>query len=151
MLAQALTAEFAAVQMSALLDSLQGGELLRRLEELQRQIEGQASSHQTAIASSIAVTTGLSVGYVVWLVRGGLLLSSLLSTMPAWQMIDPLPVLSSGRGGAGDDDEDDEEVERMFADRAGRRVRTGAAVPPSAADMPNSVTPASAAAHTAYP
>ncbi len=154
-LAQALTAEFGALQMSALVDSLNGGELLRRLEELQRQIEGQASSHQTAIASSIAVTTGLSVGYVVWLVRGGLLLSSLLSTMPAWQMIDPLPVLSSGRGGAarGDDEqeEDDEEVERMFSDRRRPPAALDPIAPQSAALMPITSMTSPAAGQAAHP
>ncbi|WP_418315025.1 VCBS domain-containing protein [Piscinibacter sakaiensis] len=131
-LAQALNPEFGSVEMSALLSSLQGGELLRRFDELQQQIQSLANGHQTAIASSIAVTTGLSVGYVVWLVRGGLLLSSLLSSMPAWQMIDPLPVLSSGRGAAGGaDDDDDEDVERMFAKdrRVGAPARHAAPEP----------------------
>jgi hypothetical protein len=36
----------------------------------------------------------MSVGYVVWLFRGGLLLGSLLSSLPAWHVIDPLPVLA---------------------------------------------------------
>jgi hypothetical protein len=50
----------------------------------------------------------LSVGYLVWLVRGGILLSSLLSALPAWRMLDPLPVLA--RVG---DDEDDEDVNTL--------------------------------------
>jgi hypothetical protein len=29
----------------------------------------------------------------VWLLRGGMLLASLLSSMPAWQFLDPLPIL----------------------------------------------------------
>jgi hypothetical protein len=63
------------------------------------------------VGSSAVVTTGLSVGYVVWLARGGMLLASLLSSMPAWRAIDPLPVLASFR----DDDEDEADDESLDA------------------------------------
>jgi hypothetical protein len=59
-------------------------------------------------AAAAAVGLSFSVGYVVWLVRGGILLSSLLSSLPAWRMLDPLPVLA--RVG---DDEDDEDVDTV--------------------------------------
>ena len=42
---------------------------------------------------------------MIWLIRGGVLLSSVLSSLPAWRMVDPLPVL--GRL----DDEDEEAFE----------------------------------------
>jgi hypothetical protein len=38
---------------------------------------------------------GASAAYVLWMLRGGSLLSSLLSILPAWQSIDPLPVLDN--------------------------------------------------------
>jgi len=40
---------------------------------------------------------------VIWLIRGGALVGSMLSAMPAWQMIDPLPVLHRGGGRCGSD------------------------------------------------
>ena len=43
------------------------------------------------------LSTGLSVGYVLWLGRGGVLLASLLSALPAWSTLDPLPVLAQVR------------------------------------------------------
>ncbi len=49
------------------------------------------------VTSTVALSTGLSVGYVVWLLRGGLLLTSFLSSLPAWHLIDPWPVLSRSR------------------------------------------------------
>ena len=50
---------------------------------------------ETAVAgSSLSIAAGLSVGYALLLTRGGLLLASLVSSMPAWRLIDPLPVLS---------------------------------------------------------
>ena len=42
---------------------------------------------------------------MLWLVRGGVLLSSLLSSLPAWRALDPLPVLA--KGGRREDEEDD--------------------------------------------
>ena len=41
---------------------------------------------------------------------GGLLITSLLSSLPAWRYVDPLPVLGRLRG---DDDEDDESLESI--------------------------------------
>ncbi len=117
-LAQAVVADFGSLQLTPLMQTLQSSDVLRKLEEIQRLIEEQTSGHQTAVASSIALTTGLSVGYVIWLVRGGLLLSSVLSAMPAWQMIDPLPVLTRSRGRDDDDDEGGEDVEKLFGRRA---------------------------------
>jgi hypothetical protein len=55
----------------------------------------------------------LSVGYVVWLLRGGALLSTFLSSLPAWRFIDPLPVL--GRMEDGDDDDEDDSLEALVA------------------------------------
>ena len=47
------------------------------------------------IGSSAVVSTSLSVGTVIWALRGGSLLTAFLSAMPAWQAFDPLPVLQS--------------------------------------------------------
>jgi hypothetical protein len=59
-------------------------------------------------AGSIAVGSfGLTVGYVLWLLRGGALLASLLSSMPAWRLLDPLPVLGRVEDEEAEDDEDD--------------------------------------------
>jgi hypothetical protein len=63
---------------------------------------------RTLVASSVAISTSLSIGYVVWLARGGVLLTSLLASMPAWRSIDPLPVLARvDARGQDDGDEDD--------------------------------------------
>ena len=37
--------------------------------------------------------SSLSVGYVMWVLRGSYLVGSLLSSMPVWRIVDPLPVL----------------------------------------------------------
>src|SRR5262249_41781906 len=62
------------------------------------------------VSGSIAVGGfGLTVGYVLWLLRGGALLASLLSSLPAWRLIDPLPVLSRV-----DEEEDGDEDQDAF-------------------------------------
>jgi hypothetical protein len=90
--------------------------LRNSLDALREQLQNDGVERRHLVASSIAVSTGLSVGYVIWLVRGGALIGSMLSAMPAWQMIDPLPVLARGRGGQHRDDDggDDADVENFF-------------------------------------
>ena len=56
-----------------------------------------------AIGTSAVTTATLSVGYVIWLIRGGTLLTSFVSVMPAWTSFDPLPIVKSAN------EEDDSE------------------------------------------
>ncbi|MGI9324712.1 MAG: hypothetical protein ACR2PZ_05795, partial [Pseudomonadales bacterium] len=51
--------------------------------------------------------------YVVWLVRGGVVLSSVLSSLPAWRLIDPLPVLATVLSNS-QDEEDEESLASML-------------------------------------
>ncbi|MGI9516708.1 MAG: Ig-like domain-containing protein, partial [Pirellulaceae bacterium] len=69
------------------------------------------------IAAAASLTGVLTVGYVLWMARGGMLVASLVSSMPAWQSFDPLPILQYS---AGDDDADaeDDSIEALL-DRAG--------------------------------
>jgi hypothetical protein len=75
------------------------------LNELRDEVAVDNLLKQTVIGSSMVVSTSLSIGYVIWLIRGGVLLSSVLSSLPAWQVMDPLPVLGFI------DDEDEENME----------------------------------------
>jgi Domain of unknown function (DUF4347)/Cadherin-like len=62
---------------------------------------------RAVVASTMALSSGVSLGYVFWLLRGGVLLSSLLASLPAWRMIDPLPILANLNGRSNNDGEDD--------------------------------------------
>ncbi len=75
---------------------------IKELNQLREHVTTDAAVTHNIVGASVAVGTGLSIGYVLWLLRGGVLLGSLLSTLPAWRFIDPLPVL--GRLDEGDDD-----------------------------------------------
>ncbi|MES9927270.1 MAG: Ig-like domain-containing protein, partial [Candidatus Thiodiazotropha sp. 6PDIVS] len=63
-------------------------------------------------------TVTLSAGYVAWLLRAGVLSASLLSSMPLWRQIDPLPVLSARAKRRNNNDnnlpEDDKRLENLF-------------------------------------
>jgi hypothetical protein len=68
------------------------------------------------MASSVATATGLSIGYVIWLLRSGVLLTALLSSVPAWQFVNPLLVLTNPdrKRKKGQDDSHDDSLESMF-------------------------------------
>jgi large repetitive protein len=68
---------------------------------------------RNVVATSSALSASLSIGYVIWLVRGGALMSSLLASIPAWRMMDPLPILGT-MGGNGSDQDDDESLGSMI-------------------------------------
>ena len=70
---------------------------------------------RSVVGSTIVASTGLSVGYVMWLLRGGVLVSSLLSSMPAWRLMDPLPVLANTAPRT--DEEEDDSLESLVKDR----------------------------------
>ena len=64
----------------------------------------------TKVGTSVGLSSGFTVGYLLWLVRGGTLMGSVLSSLPAWRLVDPLPVLAE----LDDDlDDDNESLESM--------------------------------------
>ena len=82
------------------------------LDRLREDSQNDTRFEEATVASMASVATSLSVGYVAWLIRGGALLSSLLSSLPAWRMLDPFPVLARHKGGE-TLDEDDESLESL--------------------------------------
>ena len=94
------------------------GELARKFDAVQRQLALQTEQHHAIVATGVGLTGGLSIGYVIWLIRGGVLVSSMLSALPAWQMIDPLPVLAARRRDRVCATPEDAPVEELFDDAA---------------------------------
>ncbi|WNM57808.1 DUF2341 domain-containing protein [Candidatus Nitrospira allomarina] len=90
---------------------------LQDLDRVRDEVEDVSATEKTYVASSIAVSTGLSIGYVVWLLRSGVLLTALLSSVPAWQFVNPLLVLDSAarkKRQKGRKDVKDDSVEFLF-------------------------------------
>ncbi len=73
----------------------EGAGLLEELDRFKEEAEVKTLIENAVAGSSAAVSAGLSLGYVVWLTRGGLLLASFASSMPAWRLVDPIPILAS--------------------------------------------------------
>ena len=91
------------------------------LDRMRQEVSSDTFIQRSVVGSSVAVTTGLSVGYVAWLVRGGVLLSTALSSLPAWQFVDPLPVLARTRDG--EDGDDDDSLQSIIKEQS-QRVAT---------------------------
>jgi hypothetical protein len=70
--------------------------------------EKQASLLQidTRFGNSVGLSSGFTVGYMIWLLRGGTLMGSMLTSLPAWRLVDPLPILAE----LDDDLDDDQET-----------------------------------------
>ncbi|MEO8004092.1 MAG: DUF4347 domain-containing protein [Betaproteobacteria bacterium] len=102
--------------------SLQSPALLDALDRLRDGLQDQSRAEAIVVASTAAASLGLSVGYVLWLLRGGVLISSMLSSLPAWRMVDPLPIL-----GRLDEDEDenaeDDSLESIVASGSAKTDR----------------------------
>jgi hypothetical protein len=86
--------------------------MVNSLDAVKKEMADDNQLNRVYLGSAIVSSVGLSVGYVVWLIRGGLLLSSLLSSLPAWQILDPLPILARKKGD--DQSEDDESLESIL-------------------------------------
>jgi hypothetical protein len=118
--------------------SRSGTSLAEQLDRLRQEVADAQQAGMVSLASTALVSTGLSVGYVVWLVRGGVLMTSLMSVVPAWAGLDPLPVLSEIRRAEGggvaadgtDEDEagggDDDPIEKLFSKARRLLVRPAA-------------------------
>ncbi len=69
------------------------------------QVEGQATLTASAAAGLI------SLGYLTWMIRGGVLLTTFASSLPTWQSFDPLPVVTRMDRSDDNDEGIDEMVE----------------------------------------
>ncbi|MDJ0848644.1 MAG: DUF4347 domain-containing protein [Myxococcota bacterium] len=83
-------------------------EFLRDLDRVRGEAEAQTLLQQTLVGTSAVLSAGLSIGYLIWLTRGGLLVASLASSIPFWRLVDPIPVLAS-LGVAEEEDPQEEE------------------------------------------
>jgi hypothetical protein len=53
---------------------------------------GQEQKLEVVVGTAAVVTTAASLTYALWSIRGASLAASMMSTLPAWAMIDPLPI-----------------------------------------------------------
>ena len=110
-------------------DIQQEQQLWSKLEQMQDGMDkNMAKQQQGDIDVHIALgsTASLTVGFVSWILRGGSLLASLITTLPLLNRFDPLPVIKSNdkkKEEVSEDDNDDnqspeERVEEMFSGKS---------------------------------
>jgi hypothetical protein len=87
---------------------------ITKLNDMREALISETEGTARVVGNSMTVSAGFSIGYVIWLARSGVLLSGVLSSMPAWRFIDPLPVLAGLR--AGEEEDGDESLESMVED-----------------------------------
>ncbi|MEO8631277.1 MAG: Ig-like domain-containing protein, partial [Betaproteobacteria bacterium] len=109
----AVSADPAALE--AYKSTLRNDHWVGELNRMRGDVENQISIEKKVIASSVAVTGSVSIGYVMWLLRGGVLVSSLLSSLPAWHIIDPMPVLSRAKRDDEREAQNDDPLEQLFS------------------------------------
>ena len=87
-------------------------EMWKELDDVGTQMQEPLTVETMVIGSSAIAGSLLSVTYVMWLARGGYMLSTLMAQLPAWRLIDPLPVLDRMTAYS----EDDASLEEMLDD-----------------------------------
>ena len=80
------------------LSKLNRGEFFKALDRELSEVRNSKSETRAAVVKVLAGTSVvLTAGFVGWLLRGGALLSALLSSMPVWRGFDPLMVVLQPR------------------------------------------------------
>ena len=115
-LVETLKSSFATTTFKSEIQSLlsSSSRFFKGLDHVRDTLNGVTATEKTYVASSIAVSTGLSVGYVIWLLRSGVLLTALLTSIPAWQYINPLLILASPAKKSRHTDTERDDVELLF-------------------------------------
>jgi hypothetical protein len=94
-----------------------------QIQDLAEQLESDTDTTALAIGT-VAGVSALSTGYLMWCLRGGSLLATALSSIPAWGSFDPLPVLDfwdknskrkPGIKGVADDDTEAADEETLLS------------------------------------
>jgi len=107
-------------QLEALQRSLRSTAFANALDRLRNDAREDVALEHTLTVSAAGVSLGLSLVYVLWLIRGGVLMGSYLSALPAWRILDPLPVLARP-----DDEAEEDEEDLHSAGKGGRDVLRG--------------------------
>jgi hypothetical protein len=73
------------------------GWLWSDLNELNQRMAAEGSLASFWSIATPSLTTSISVGYVMWLIKGGQIMAGLMAQVPAWRLIsiDPLPIIRS--------------------------------------------------------
>ncbi len=96
--------------------SLDVEQLWEQLDTFKEDVASTLGNYTLTIGATTGVAALAAAGYTVWVVRGGFLVASFVSSLPAWSSIDPLPILacqSDGRRKRQNQPEDTESLQSM--------------------------------------
>lgn len=82
----------------------------------------ETTTEKIVVGSTAVVSTSISVGYVIWILRGGSLWTAFVSALPTWSSFDPLPVLQSFDKHSHDEDDTFLSIVTRKAVKAARKV-----------------------------
>lgn len=99
--------------------ALRSNDFSGELDQLRNNLVEELKLDKSVTISVAGMTLGMSLIYVLWLIRGGVLMGSYLSALPAWRVLDPLPVLSR----VDDEAEEDDEALDAVTDQGGDPLR----------------------------
>jgi len=85
-------------------------DFLKHIDDAKSKIQDSNIQIERIKQASFGLFTGVSIGYVVWVVRSGAIFASMLTALPAWKLMDPLPVLATFDDSANDDGESLESI-----------------------------------------
>lgn len=98
-----------ATAVAQIRDAITQPQMWQAIDSMQEQIDSSVSTTTLTIGATVTATTSITVGYVVWVIRGGILLSSVMANLPMWRLMDPMAILNAVDGA----EEDDESLESM--------------------------------------
>ena len=92
-------------------------EAIDRIRQQINQAEPIDNLKSVEVQVLLGTTLTLTAGYVSWILRGGALLTSFLSTVPLFKRFDPVPILKSkdrDKFSESENDSEDSYVEKVF-------------------------------------
>ena len=105
---------------------VEAGALWDDLGQLEDLMECQTEFAGMVVGSAVTGSVTLTAGYVLWALRGGVLVGSVLAQLPAWQFLDPLPILDQ----SDDSDDEDSDQDGLEDDETLESIIEGAAAQP---------------------
>ncbi|HEX8524521.1 MAG TPA: choice-of-anchor C family protein [Tepidisphaeraceae bacterium] len=107
----------------------EAGKLWTELDEFHQKMTQETSTLHLVAGTASFVTFGMSLVYVLWTIRAGYLVASLLSTMPTWRVVDPLPILDhfddeQERRRRRKPEDDDDSLESLLDKQSSRELIT---------------------------
>ena len=67
------------------------------MDSFESQVATNTGFYRLTAGTATGIVAVMAAGYTMWTLRGGYLLATFLSSLPAWRAFDPLPILCASR------------------------------------------------------